>query len=778
MQDKTGLELGTAQRGKPGKSILIKNTTAADMATIRDTFGYKVDPIDGSTLIFGTIDEGYNVCRAGLGDEIFVSSGYTETADAAGEVTCDTTSVTLIGLGQGASRPTITFDGSDATPSIVVSAASNKWKNFLFVNNEASLNHMFDVKGDDLTIEDCEFREGTATGLSFITADTADNDSDRLTIRRCGFYATTAGNYDNAISLAKDFTNVLIEDCDFDGDFDDAAINVPAGGNAQVNLRILRCTVKNRLTNVAAISINGTASSGLIQDCLLRTDTKATALDNGSLTTSNVRWSDETDQVGDSPIFVEPDSTTNILGANDADNGFDSSAVVANVDGSVLERLEDLVVKVTAVDDILDTEFPIVVTAVGAVADAAVADTVEGAAMSTQSILSDIKAVAQRIGADNANNTAATTLVDANDDGSMFERLEGLKDALILARGTFTTSSATVPADTGRTEANDYWNGCYLVPTAGAIIGEPRLIVDFANAGGVFTLDTDIPFTAVPGTVAYVIIPGNVQIAPTADSAATTTPAHVIGNKGDATTADTVEGTAATTKSLQSLLKAVLQRQGADNGNNAAATTLVADNRDGSLLERTETIIATLRDDVASNYIGIDSANSAAATTAVTANRDGTVLERLEQLEATVQKTISKIQTTPSGGADALFTITGGPIHVVSIWGIVTTVLAGVANGTLQATTTTPAGTTAMSTTVAIDNDAAGTAYTFVGPTGVLTPTTPGLVLIDMGSTTVTETQYIVPIGNINFLTSGALTGAITWYMSYIPSPLAVVAAA
>jgi hypothetical protein len=44
------------------------------------------------------------------------------------------------------------------------------------------------------------------------------------------------------------------------------------------------------------------------------------------------------------------------LGRNDANNVFDSSTVAANVDGSVLERLEDLVVKVTAIDDYVDTE--------------------------------------------------------------------------------------------------------------------------------------------------------------------------------------------------------------------------------------------------------------------------------------------------------------------------------------------------------------------------------------------------------------------------------------
>ena len=42
------------------------------------------------------------------------------------------------------------------------------------------------------------------------------------------------------------------------------------------------------------------------------------------------------------PAASIQDFATNIMGANNADNVFDSSAVTANADGSVLERLEDL----------------------------------------------------------------------------------------------------------------------------------------------------------------------------------------------------------------------------------------------------------------------------------------------------------------------------------------------------------------------------------------------------------------------------------------------------
>lgn len=49
-------------------------------------------------------------------------------------------------------------------------------------------------------------------------------------------------------------------------------------------------------------------------------------------------------------------SVLGAIGANNADNAFDSSTVAANADGSVLERLEAIKDQVTAVDDYVDTE--------------------------------------------------------------------------------------------------------------------------------------------------------------------------------------------------------------------------------------------------------------------------------------------------------------------------------------------------------------------------------------------------------------------------------------
>jgi hypothetical protein len=113
------------------------------------------------------------------------------------------------------------------------------------------------------------------------------------------------------------------------------------------------------------------------------------------------------------------------------------------------------------------------------------------------------------LGRNDANNVFDSSTVAANADGSVLERLEYIQSNVVLYTGTFTTSSATVPADTTLGAAkttNDYYNGCLLMPLAGDCAYQPRRIAGYAGTTGVFTLETETPFTAATGAVAYVIL--------------------------------------------------------------------------------------------------------------------------------------------------------------------------------------------------------------------------------------------------------------------------------
>lgn len=111
--------------------------------------------------------------------------------------------------------------------------------------------------------------------------------------------------------------------------------------------------------------------------------------------------------------------------------------------------------------------------------------------------------------ADGIGNKASTAIFAASNTADIFRYLKGLMGSRMIASGTLTTSSATQPVDNTRTEGNDHFKDCRLMTLSGSVAFQPRPIARFA-AGGTFYLDE--PFTAAPGTVAYVILEGDYPV--------------------------------------------------------------------------------------------------------------------------------------------------------------------------------------------------------------------------------------------------------------------------
>jgi hypothetical protein len=138
------------------------------------------------------------------------------------------------------------------------------------------------------------------------------------------------------------------------------------------------------------------------------------------------------------------------------------------------------------------------------------------------------------------------------------------------------------------------------------------------------------------------------------------------------------------------------------------------------------------------------------------------------------EKCCAKLDGNVLNGSDNLFVITGA-ILVTEFVGVVTTVIGGVANCHIDMVVTDPAGTTAMSTDVAIDTDATGTSYTFTAADNpsVLTPTTAGVLA------QIPRIAWLLPAGTLKAHCSAARTGVIEWYIFYKPlTPNALVTAA
>lgn len=81
---------------------------------------------EGRVRFAATIDAAIGLCTANAGDTIYVLPGHTE-AVTSGSIALDVAGVSIIGLGSGAAKPTLTFGATDS--KITVTAANGKFQN-------------------------------------------------------------------------------------------------------------------------------------------------------------------------------------------------------------------------------------------------------------------------------------------------------------------------------------------------------------------------------------------------------------------------------------------------------------------------------------------------------------------------------------------------------------------------------------------------------------------------------------------------------------------------
>lgn len=134
---------------------------------ILNTYGGQVKWVDSGSAVSGdgtftrpytTIDEAIGKCTANNGDYIIVKPGHTETVSAASGIDFDVAGITVIGLGSGSDRPTVTF-GTAITADVDIDAANVTLVNLLFVNGIDNLTAPIDVNAANFRMIGCETRD-------------------------------------------------------------------------------------------------------------------------------------------------------------------------------------------------------------------------------------------------------------------------------------------------------------------------------------------------------------------------------------------------------------------------------------------------------------------------------------------------------------------------------------------------------------------------------------------------------------------------------------------
>lgn len=195
------------------KVFFVASSDSVDYQDLQHEF--PVDK-DGEVRVFTTIDAAIGACTADRGDVIYVMPGHAETISAAAGIDLDVNGVSIIGLGRGTAKPTITI-GTAATADFEIAADDVTIKGLKFVANFADVQTLVEITaGENIRIEDCEFVEA-GTNLNFVnairTVATA-NANDGLEIVGCKFIGADAAN-DEAILIREDIDQLVIKDCYF-----------------------------------------------------------------------------------------------------------------------------------------------------------------------------------------------------------------------------------------------------------------------------------------------------------------------------------------------------------------------------------------------------------------------------------------------------------------------------------------------------------------------------------------------------------------------------------
>jgi hypothetical protein len=227
-----------------------------------------------------TIDYAIGLCTADKGDTIIVMPGHAETVSGAAGINCDVAGVKIIGLGQGASRPTITMS---ATGSTIAIGAASVWLENLLLITTAVVVKAIDVNEADCTLKDIEFRNST-TNTPAIGIDVnggSANACDRTRILGLIYDTGTNTGASAAIELGEVANKVEIRGCVIFGDFSSAPIHNPTG-KVLTNLLVADCELTNLSTGNHSVELVSACTGNLIRNQYHNDMTQATGVDPGS----------------------------------------------------------------------------------------------------------------------------------------------------------------------------------------------------------------------------------------------------------------------------------------------------------------------------------------------------------------------------------------------------------------------------------------------------------------------------------------------------------------
>jgi len=204
-----------------------------------------VDSVTGSNGNSGTdkdhpfadLDYAIGRCTGDKYDVIFLMPGHAENVVSAADINCDVAGVSIIGLGNGANRPTLTFTTA-TTATIAIGADDVKMQNLVIdLTGIDAVAVGIDVNATNFTLSDCRVIGADTAGQAVIWVDIGSG-AHFTTIERCqlitgaGAGAATSGSQSIIhMSATAQCDYLTIKDSLLQGCTFAATINATQAGN-------------------------------------------------------------------------------------------------------------------------------------------------------------------------------------------------------------------------------------------------------------------------------------------------------------------------------------------------------------------------------------------------------------------------------------------------------------------------------------------------------------------------------------------------------------------
>jgi hypothetical protein len=233
----------------PGAGVLVPYTVGTT---------FFVDSVTGSagndgkspTKALATIAAAIALCTANKGDVIILLPTHAESLSGAAAIALNVAGVSIIGLGRGSNRPTLTFHTTDAT--FAISAANCLIRNIRVTSDVDEMVKMFHITAAYVTLDKVDhFETASAQTIQFILTTNA---ADFLEVRNCYHYQVNAAAAAQAWIQLVGIDGGIIEDCTFRLTLSNNAASVTISGTTACLGTVVRRNTITQLGGTTQVS--------------------------------------------------------------------------------------------------------------------------------------------------------------------------------------------------------------------------------------------------------------------------------------------------------------------------------------------------------------------------------------------------------------------------------------------------------------------------------------------------------------------------------------------